>query len=725
MIPSLEIKEFFTPGKTLDKAHVILHITEPNAPHERERGVLFALFELTRGTVGLIENCQKIIEYIEERYYSREEKSESVLEHILQAVNREYRTILSQYQTELSCVVGTINDGEIQLSYHGKPTAVVFFHHNNEIATLPVIEEENNAELFFSELISGTIGTRDFFYAATPHTLNYFPLDRIAKLVNDRPVREVANHIQKVLSEIGSDYSFGGLLTQILHIRPNSSKLAPEKIEHLGSEASLNHLANATHETAETLSPPLFGDVKKTLQKIKDSPSRFAHLRSGSSAKSDSTKDHVLIIIGRSMVMAIQSLARICVGIGRSIFNFFFWLYRLIKNRNSRLKEINQARLKLNNCRRTIVGLPTATKVIATSLLLIGLIFLSSLVYLRIYEYQTAAKTKIINLIQAIIDKKDAAEASLAYEDKAKAQILIDEAQALLNQLPNDSNTEKNKQGELNAILLSVRDKLRNEHRVTPELIANLSIVNGENHAEKLTLSDTTLIAFGSNDPSWYFINIATNAVEGKLHESMNGLIEASPTNEGDLIVFRSQTGELGVFDTKTQTLTKKNISFPANDAIISTMEIYNRKLYVIDSINKKIYRHNQTQNGYDQGALWSRSGESRLGGVVSMSIDGDLYALKDNGEVRKWYRGEEQAFNLAAVDPTMDSAEKISVPEDGDEIFILDNKKRRILVFDKNGVFREQIVSDSFKNPTGMTITNKGKTIFILDNGTVYRVSR
>jgi len=107
------------------------------------------------------------------------------------------------------------------------------------------------------------------------------------------------------------------------------------------------------------------------------------------------------------------------------------------------------------------------------------------------------------------------------------------------------------------------------------------------------------------------------------------------------------------------------------------------------------------------------------------MSIDGDLYALKDNGEVRKWYRGEEQAFNLAAVDPTMDSAEKISVPEDGDEIFILDNKKRRILVFDKNGVFREQIVSDSFKNPTGMTITNKGKTIFILDNGTVYRVSR
>ena len=90
MASSVELKEFFTPGKTLDKAHVILHIAEPNAPHERERGVLFVLIELTKGTVGLIEDSQKMIEYIEERYYRRDEKPEYVLERVLQAVNREY-----------------------------------------------------------------------------------------------------------------------------------------------------------------------------------------------------------------------------------------------------------------------------------------------------------------------------------------------------------------------------------------------------------------------------------------------------------------------------------------------------------------------------------------------------------------------------------------------------------------------------------------------------------
>ena len=65
---NLEIKEFFTPGKTLEKAHVILHLAEPSAPHEKERGYLFILIELTNGSSQLIETSQNIIQYLENRY---------------------------------------------------------------------------------------------------------------------------------------------------------------------------------------------------------------------------------------------------------------------------------------------------------------------------------------------------------------------------------------------------------------------------------------------------------------------------------------------------------------------------------------------------------------------------------------------------------------------------------------------------------------------------------
>lgn len=728
MLPSLELKEFFTPGKTMDKAHVILHIAEPNAPHERERGVLFVLFELTNGTVGLIEACQEIIEYIEERYYNRDEKPEYVLERVLQAVNREYQTVLTEHQNEMSCLVGSIKDGDLQLSYHGLPTAVVFFQQNNQFGTLPIIEEANTGALFFSELISGTIGAQDFFYAATPHVSDYFPLDRIIKLINDRPVREVANHIQKVLAEIGSDYSFGGLITQVLHSRPTVPAVSKNKPHQVGSEASLNRLANAAHETADTLSPPLFSDVKKTFQKIKDNPVRIPGMNSGRMTASDSKPDHILIIIGHGMVLAMKSLARLLIGVGISIINFFSWLYKFFKNRNSRLEQINVLRVKLNNSRRTISGLPKVSKVIGIGLAVTGLIFLSSVIYLRVHQSQTAERARIANIIQAITDKKDAAEASLLYEDKAKAQTLITEAQTLVAQLPNKSKTDKTKHDELTNLLLGVQDKLRNEHRVTPELVANLSLVNAQNKASKLTQYDNTLIAFGPDDVSWYFINTVTNFVEGKMHQALDKLTEATVTNEGDLVLFKSQNGELGAFDTKTQALTKKTISFPApegGDATISTLEIYNRKLYVVDAVNKKIYRHNQTQGGYDQGQVWLKTGESRLGGVISISIDGELYALKDNGEVRKWFRGEEQSFNLSPIDPALDSADRIVVPDDGEEIFILDSKHRRIAVFDKNGGFREQIISDNFKNPTGMVVTNKGKTLFILDSGLVFRINR
>jgi hypothetical protein len=181
----------------------------------------------------------------------------------------------------------------------------------------------------------------------------------------------------------------------------------------------------------------------------------------------------------------------------------------------------------------------------------------------------------------------------------------------------------------------------------------------------------------------------------------------------------------VGIFDTKTQTLVKKNSGIGGTEKTISTFAYYNNKIYVIDAEHKKIYRHNATSDGFDQGEVWIKTGESRLGGVIAMAIDGDLYALKNNGEVRKWYRGEEQTFNLAPIDPILNSANAISLPENGDELFILDSTNKRIAIFDKNGEFREQITAEIFKNPTAMAVADKGKTIFVLDGTMVYKVSR
>ncbi len=733
----IELKEFFTPGKTLDKAHVILHIAEPNAAHERERGYLFALVELSEGTIELIETFQKIISLVEERYYDRNEKTEYLLERILQSVNREYQDIFSDNDTDIHCVMGTVRGETIMMSYHGNPTAVVYYKNDQQLQCTPVITEPSESStVFFSEMISGTLNNGDFLYTATPHVNDYFPLDRIGKLLGDRTIKECGAHIQKVLTEMASDYSFGGVFFHVLRKNETPRLTTSDVPIKPGSEASLNKLLQSAEATASTLSPPILGNVKKTWQELKDKTSakesssnrdfNYRTRRDRTINQDDpSTPNDWLIIFGKTLFLIGRgfavTVARIGIGIARCVIGIYYF----VTNRHRRMEQIRQVQEWFHVSRRKLIGLPIMSKIILASLLLTTVIFVGSLGYLHWSRRAQAEKQTIQNIIQGIRDKKDAAEASLMYEDKTKAQTLLTEADNLIDQLPSVTKEHQATREAMVKELLALRDKIRNEKRIEPELIADLGLVNPQAKTTRLTMFGDTMIAFGPNDDSWYLINTITKHIDGQRHDALKNLTEASATNEEDLIVFRSTNNEVANFDTKTGSFTKKTISFPADNAQVTAFDFYNRKLYSVDSANRKIYRHNQTQTGYDKGTPWNTSGDSRLGGVAGLTIDGDLYILKENGEVRKWFRGEEQGFLLASVDPILDQASEITTSAETPELFIIDRTKKRVVIFDKNGGFIEQITSNVWKAPTSISIQDKGKTLFVLDDNKVYKVSR
>ncbi len=723
---NLDIKEFFTPGKTLEKAHVILHLAEPSAPHEKERGYLFILMELMVGTTSLIETSQKIIQYLEDRYYAREEKNEYLLERILQSVNREFEDVLTEHASDITCLVGTIMDGTITLSYHGAPQAAVFYWQQNQLQSYSIIEgaDEGENKNFFSDLVTGTINNKDFFYAATPHVVDYFPLDRVLKLLSDRPVKDVSSHLQKVLQEIGSDYSFGGLIAQLnKKIVP---KLGPEKT---GSAASLNHLVTAADRTAETLSPPLIKDVKTTLSKLKERTKQLplypTYLtRENRRQWGQTPPESFLHSFGKVMVGAGQTLVAIFMGTAKGIMGAGKSVYRLVRSQRSRLDEMNEWRGRMENTKRSLNSLPPISRYLTIGLIVTAILFVGTLSYRKIYERRVAKQDKITNLASAITDKKEAAEASLAYEDKAKANILVNEGFALVREL-RDTEPDYEQLAKLETDLQTLADRLRNERRVEPELLADLSQVNAGSQPLRLIGFGSTVIAYGPNDASWYFINAITKEVQGKQHEALSELVDAAADPESNLIAMRSGSGEVGLLDTDTQTLVKKNLSLPSATAELKNIALYNENLYTIDSVNNRIYKHNLTQTGFDQGSAWTKSGESHFGGGGSLAIDGDVYLLKDSGSMYKWYRGDEQGFSLAPVEPALTSTSGLVVPAEANELFILDTSGKRVLIFDKSGAFKEQLVSHSWTNPTGLWVDKTAKNLFVLDGQKVYHLAR
>ena len=123
----LQLNEFFVEGGSQKTSHVLLHITEPSTPEEKEKGYFFAVCEINLGGVEAIAQFQKIIGEIENRYYEvSDTPDQTALEIILEKINQENFS-LTKGEIEFNATIGVIRQTEIVFAFSGKPQALLFY----------------------------------------------------------------------------------------------------------------------------------------------------------------------------------------------------------------------------------------------------------------------------------------------------------------------------------------------------------------------------------------------------------------------------------------------------------------------------------------------------------------------------------------------------------------------------------------------------------------------
>ena len=180
----LEVQEFFVEGRDPGKAHVLLHIAEPTAPHEKERGYLFALVEIAQGSPEQIQKFQELIDEVETAFYAKEERREYLLERVLQNINKKGGILLDYPGSAIHCIVGTIRGQAVALAYHGAPIAALIYSGGEHLEATEIISPEptDSGTALFSEIVEGSMGPGDYIYVATPHVGDHFTPDRVRKL---------------------------------------------------------------------------------------------------------------------------------------------------------------------------------------------------------------------------------------------------------------------------------------------------------------------------------------------------------------------------------------------------------------------------------------------------------------------------------------------------------------------------------------------------------------
>lgn len=144
----------------------------------------------------------------------------------------------------------------------------------------------------------------------------------------------------------------------------------------------------------------------------------------------------------------------------------------------------------------------------------------------------------------------------------------------------------------------------------------------------------------------------------------------------------------------------------------------YNGNIYLLNS-QGQISKISPT----GQSSPWLKNNSEINSKLISMAIDGDIFALGENGTIFKLSGGKLK--NAIALEPdiTPKSSGKIFTSADSDKLFVLDPAAKRIIMLDKKGTVLSQYKSEKFNNLKSIYADAKTNSMYVLNGNVVYRV--
>jgi hypothetical protein len=141
----------------------------------------------------------------------------------------------------------------------------------------------------------------------------------------------------------------------------------------------------------------------------------------------------------------------------------------------------------------------------------------------------------------------------------------------------------------------------------------------------------------------------------------------------------------------------------------------FDGNLYVLDPAANQVHRYLQAAEGFDSEPTVLLAGQIELGNAVGLEVDGDIYVVLKNGNVRRFRSGADAGFSLAGIDMPITAANDIVILPASEEVYIADTGNKRVVVAGKDGVFRRQLVSSAFTDLRAIAIDSSGAQLYVV----------
>jgi hypothetical protein len=330
---------------------------------------------------------------------------------------------------------------------------------------------------------------------------------------------------------------------------------------------------------------------------------------------------------------------------------------------------------------------------------------------------ERAAWNSTYDQARGLIDR--AQGESVYSEDKAR-QSLAD-ADVILNKLDISTAERKQSMERIQKDLKDLRVKLQRIVAVVqPTQLFALSPSAAENSLVAPVLFKGSLVTVNKPSKNVEIINLASRSVkEVKLPESAD-VTSVAPGRES--VILGLSDGKLLALDITSNETQLLSIGSGKAQAM-TDIATYANRLYRLDAANGQIWRYPSVSGGFGNEQAYLQAVSTNLNDAVSLAVDSNVYVLKSNGQVARFYSGGQDGFSLSPIDPSLQNGNAIWAVGDGTYIAIADATGKRVLLFTKEGKLVAQYTSPLFKGPKDVTVDEKEKKIYVVDGNAVYEL--
>lgn len=151
----------------------------------------------------------------------------------------------------------------------------------------------------------------------------------------------------------------------------------------------------------------------------------------------------------------------------------------------------------------------------------------------------------------------------------------------------------------------------------------------------------------------------------------------------------------------------------------ISSMQIYNGNIYLLDGGNNALYKYPVTTDGYGDRTSYFKGSYLDMDTHSTFAIDIAVY-VANASEVEKYTAGIRDEFSYKAPQDTI-SITKIITHTDQTELYLWSKKEGLLYIMSREGVYKKQIASPSLKTASDVEVYNGAA--YTLEGNKIYRI--